>query len=400
MLANSPYTDEKLENPGAPLPAAIDHVIYIVKENRTYDQMLGDLGIGASDASLALFPEKITPNHHKLAREFVLLDNFYVSGDVSADGHNWSTAAIASDYVQKFWPNSYAKRRAHYDYEGGEPAATPAAGYLWTNAIARSVSLRNYGYFANAKKPPSEDGGVQVESVRDSVLAPVTNIYYRPFDLEYPDVKRAQAFLKDLEQFETAGQMPKLIVMRLGNDHTSGTAAGKIAPLSSVADNDYALGMIVEGVSKSKFWKNMAIFVLEDDAQNGPDHIDSHRSPAFVLSPYTRRGVVDSKMYNTVSVLRTIETILGMRPMTHFDAAARVMASVFATNPLMTPYDPEKPRIPLDARNPAISATAARSEKLDFREADLNDDDEMNDILWRALRGTQPPPPVRSFFGK
>ncbi len=399
VLANSPYTDAKLENPGAPLPPAIDHVIYIVKENRTYDQMLGDLDKGASDATLALFPEKVTPNHHKLAREFVLLDNFYVSGDVSADGHNWSTAAIASDYVQKFWPNSYAKRRARYDYEGGEPAATPAAGYLWTNAKARGVSMRNYGYFANAKKTPTDDG-VQVESVRDSVLAPVTNTFYRPFDLEYPDVKRAEVFLKDLGQFETTGQMPKLIVMRLGNDHTSGTAAGKIAPLSSVADNDFALGMIVEGVSKSKFWKNTAIFVLEDDAQNGPDHIDSHRSPAFVLSPYTRRGVVDSTMYNTVSVLRTIETILGMRPMTHFDAAARAMATVFATNPVMTPYDPEKPRIPLDARNPAVSATSARSEKLDFHEADLNDDDEMNDILWRAIRGSAPPAPVRSIFSK
>ena len=289
VLANSPYSDAKLDNPGAALPPAIDHVLYIVKENRTYDQMLGDIGKGASEPSLALFPENITPNHHKLAREFVLLDNFYVSGDVSADGHNWSTAAIASDYVQKFWPNSYAKRRTHYDYEGGEPAATPAAGYLWTNARARGVSMRNYGYFANAKKDAAPDGP-QVESVRDPVLAPVTNINYRPFDLDYPDVRRAAAFLKELAQFESANEMPKLMVMRLGNDHTSGTAAGKIAPLSSVADNDYALGMIVEGVSKSKFWKNTAIFVLEDDAQNGPDHIDSHRSPAFVISPYTRRG--------------------------------------------------------------------------------------------------------------
>ena len=399
VLADSPYTDEKLENPGAVLPAAIDHVIYIVKENRTYDQMLGDIGLGASEPSLAIFPEKVTPNHHKLAREFVLLDNFYVSGDVSADGHNWSTAAIASDYVQKFWPNSYAKRRAHYDYEGGEPAATPAAGYLWTNAHARGVSMRNYGYFANLKKGAAPDGP-QVESVRDPILAPITNINYRPFDLEYPDVKRAEVFLKELAQFESANEMPKLIVMRLGNDHTSGTAAGKIAPLSSVADNDYALGQIVEGVSKSKFWKNTAIFVLEDDAQNGPDHIDSHRSPAFVLSPYTRRAVVDSTMYNTVSVLRTIEMILGMRPMTHFDAGARPMASVFAKEAVMTPYTPEKPRISLDARNPAASPTAARSNRLDFDEADMNDDDEMNDILWLAIRGTSPPAPVRSFFSR
>ncbi len=399
VLDNSPYRDEFLENPEGIFPAALDHVIYIVKENRSYDQMLGDIGKGESDPALNLFPEKVSPNHHKLAREFVLLDNFYVNGDVSADGHNWSTAAIASDYVTKMWPNSYAKRRTHYDYEGGEPAAGPAAGYLWTNAAQKGITIRNYGYFANLKKNPGPDG-VQVESVRDSVLAPVTNIYYRPFDLEYSDVKRAQAFLKDLDSYETANAMPKLILMRLGNDHTFGAVPGKTSPLSMVADNDYALGMIVEAVSKSKFWQNTAIFVIEDDAQNGPDHIDSHRSPAFVLSPYTRRGVVDSTMYNTTSVLRTIEIILGMRPMTHFDAGARPMLSVFDNEPVLTPYRVEKPRIPLDTRNPQNASAAAESRTLDFSEADLNDDDEMNDILWHSIRGTPPPAPVRSFLGK
>ena len=399
VLANSPYTDAKLEDPGVTLPPAIDHVIYIVKENRTYDQMLGDLEIGASDPSLALFPEKVTPNHHKLAREFVLLDNFYVSGDVSADGHNWTTAAIASDYVQKFWPNSYAGRRKHYDYEGGEPAATPAAGYIWNNALAKGIPMRNYGYFANAKANSVPDGP-QVESLRDASLRPVTNMDYPPFNLNVPDVKRVQIFLKDLAAWETSGQMPKFSIMRLGNDHTSGTAPGKITPQSAVADNDYALGQLVEAVSKSKFWKNTAIFVLEDDAQNGPDHIDSHRSPGFVLSPYTRRGVVDSTMYNTVSMLRTIELILGLRPMTHFDGGARPMASVFAKNPVMTPYSAEKPRISLEDRNPAVSLTAARSKELDFHDADLNDDDEMNDILWRAIKGTTPPAPVRSFLSR
>lgn len=399
VLTNSPYSDATLDDPGVKLPAAIDHVIYIVKENRTYDQVLGDIGKGQSDPSLTLFPDSVSPNHHKLANEFVLLDNFYVSGDVSADGHNWSTAAIASDYVQKFWPNSYAGRRKHYDYEGGEPAAVPAAGYLWTNASARGVTMRNYGYFANLAKNPGPDG-VEVESVRDSVLAPVTNVRYRPFDLDYPDRKRAEVFIQDLKQFEAANEMPRLLIMRLGNDHTYGLQAGKLSPLSLFADNDMALGMVVEAVSKSKFWGRTAIFVLEDDAQNGPDHIDSHRSPAFVLSPYTRRGAVDSTMYNTVSVLRTIEMILGMRPMTHFDAGARPMASVFAAKPDMTPYQLAKPRVSLEERNAGGTSTAARSERLDFHEADLNDDDEMNDILWRAIKGTQPPPPVRSFFGK
>ena len=398
VLANSPYRDELLDAPPPALPP-LEHVIYIVKENRTYDQVLGDIGRGQSDPSLALFTEKVTPNHHKLAREFVLLDNFYVNGDVSADGHSWSTAAIASDYVVKMWPNSYAKRRNHYDYEGQEPTAAPPAGYLWTNALQRGITFRNYGYFATNKKVADADG-VQIEAVRDPVLRGLTNLRYRSFDLDYPDVKRAQVFLEDLAEFEKTGQMPKLIVMRLGNDHTSGTAAGKIAPLSSAADNDQALGMIAEGVSRSRFWPNTVIFVLEDDAQNGPDHIDSHRSPAFVISAYSHAGQVNSTMYNTTSMLRTIELIVGLRPMTHFDAGARPMVNVFQKEPVLTAYTNEKPRIALDERNPAESPTSARSDRMDFHDADLNDDDELNDILWRAIRKTDPPPPMRSYFGR
>jgi DNA-binding beta-propeller fold protein YncE len=400
VLANSPYNDQKLTQPrlNHPLPP-IQHVIYVVKENRSYDQVLGDLGKGEADPKLNLFSEKAGPNHHKLAREFVLLDNFYVSGDVSADGHNWTTAAIASDYVQKLWPNSYGLRRRHYDYEGGEPAALPPAGYIWTNALSAGVSIRNYGYWVTNKKEIPESGP-QIDGVRDSSLAPVTDANYRGFDLNYPDVKRAQEFLRELAGFEEKNSMPSLVVLRLGNDHTSGTSAGKIAPLSAFADNDYALGMLVEGVTHSKFWKNTAIFVLEDDSQNGPDHVDSHRSPAYVLSPWSHSATVDSTMYDTTSMLRTIELILGLRPMTHFDAAARPMASVFSAAPSFSPYDALKPQIPLDDRNPGTSATSARSARLDFEEADLNDDDELNDILWRAIRRSDPPVPTRSFFSR
>ena len=396
--ANSPYSDAKLDATPAGIPAALQHVIYIVKENRSYDQVLGDLGKGNSDPSLVLFGEKASPNHHKLARDFVLFDNFYVNSDVSADGHNWSTSAIANDYVEKMWPASYADRHDRYDFEGGEPAAYPPAGYLWTNAAAAGVSMRNYGYWVENKEKPGDDG-IQIESVLDPVLAKVTNRKYRSFDLDYPDVKRAQVFLDDVAQFEKSNQMPALMFLRLGNDHTSATRPGKIAPLSAFADNDYALGMIVEGVSRSKFWNSTAIFVVEDDAQDGPDHVDSHRSPVFLLSPYTHTGAIDSTMYNTTSVLRTMELILHLRPMTHFDAAARPMINAFSKNPVMTPYQVEKPRISLDERNPANSSTAALSQKLDFSEADLNDDDELNDILWRAIRGTDPPPPVHSLFG-
>ncbi len=410
VLRNSPYRDELLDDArvpqGNPVPARpgdpspIEHVIYVVKENRTYDQVLGGLGKGNGDPSLVLFDEKAAPNHHKLAREFVLFDNFYVNADVSADGHNWSTAAIASDYVQRMWPNSYGARRRHYDYEGGEPSATPPAGYIWTNALAAGVSLRNYGYFVNNRKLPVADG-IQVESVRDPQLAAVTNRKFRGFDLDYRDIDRAQVFLEDLAAYEKEGKMPRLLLVRLGNDHTSGTSAGKIAPLAAMADNDAALGMIVEAVSKSRFWAKTAIFVVQDDAQNGADHVDSHRAPAYILSPYTRRnGVVDSTMYNTASMLRTMELILGLQPMTAFDAGARPMAGAFASRPDTRPYEAEKPRIPLDTRNAASNPTAARSAKLDFAEADRIDDDELNDILWRAIRGTEPPAPVRSYFSR
>jgi DNA-binding beta-propeller fold protein YncE len=397
--ANSPYTDEKLDAIPAGIPPAIQHVIYIVKENRTYDQVLGDIGKGESDPSLCLFKENAGPNHHKLAREFVLFDNFYVNSDVSADGHNWSTSATANDYVEKMWPSNYGGRNPNYGFEGGEPAAYPPAGYLWTNAASAGISMRNYGYWVENKKEPGEDG-VEIQAVLDPALAKVTNLKYRSFDLDYPDVKRARTFLDDLAQFESANQMPALMLVRLGNDHTSGTAPAKIAPLAAFADNDYALGMIVEGVSRSKFWGSTAIFVLEDDAQNGPDHVDSHRSPAFLISPYTHTGAIDSNMYNTTSVLRTMELILHLRPMTHFDAGARPMIASFSQQASPAPYQAEKPRVSLEDRNPASSATAARSARLDFSHADLNDDDELNDILWRAIRGTDPPAPVRSMFGR
>ena len=411
VIRNSRYTERQYqvahENPVTPLPQSpadaatspIEHVIYIIKENRTYDQVLGDLGVGNGDPSLTLFGEKISPNHHKLAREFVTLDNFYVNADVSADGHNWSMAGIAPDYVQKMWPNSYAGRRKHYDYEGGEIAARPPAGYLWTSVLAKGLTMRNYGYFTNNLKETGE-GGRQVGSLRDPSLTAVTNLNYRGFDLDYLDVNRAAVFIEDLKKMEGDGKLPKFILLRLGNDHTSGTTPGKYAPLSQMADNDYALGQIVAAVSASKFWAKTAIFVLEDDAQNGPDHVDSHRSPAFVISPYIKRGVVDHTMYNTASMLRTMELILGLNPMTMFDAAARPMDSAFQLTPDLKPYTAEKPRIAIDERNATDAPKAAQSRRMNFAEADDIDDDALNEILWVAIRGTQAPSPVRSIFSR
>jgi DNA-binding beta-propeller fold protein YncE len=398
-FSNSAYRDSKLQEPSRLPP--IQHVLYIEKENRTYDQVLGDMKEGNGDASLVLFGEDVTPNLHKLAREFVLLDNFYVNSDVSADGNNWSTAAIAPDYVQKLWPSNYASRHKLYDFEEQDPAALPPAGYIWTNAAMAGLSVRNYGFMVENKRQAAPPGEDQLDIINDPVLSKVTNRAYRGFDLDYTDVDRAKTFLSDLADFGKTGNMPRLMVMRLPNDHTSGVAAGKLSPLSQAADNDLAVGMIVEAISKSKFWASTVICILEDDAQDGPDHVDSHRSPAFVISPYIKRHSVDSHMYNTTSMLRTIELILGLRPMTHFDAASPPMTAAFQAALDAAPYTAEKPRTPLDARNPPRApAIAERAGKMNFDREDANDDDELNDLLWRAIRKDAPPPPVHSYFGK
>jgi YVTN family beta-propeller protein len=407
VVSLSPYRDALLDvaasqpdsvvvsKPGRPSP--IRNVIYVIKENRTYDQVFGSLGKGNGDPSLTLFDEATAPNHYKLARDFVLFDNFYVNADVSADGHNWATAAIAPDFTQRLWPAEYADRTKYYGFGGDEPANTPPAGYLWSNAISAGLSVRNFGEFVQNRKSPTPDAR-QVERVTDPSLQGITNMNFRGFDGDYLDIDRIKVFLAELKEYESSGNMPRLTIMHLGNDHTQGTTAGKPSPRSMFADNDYALGQLVEGVSKSKFWPQTAIFVLEDDAQDGPDHVDSHRSVMFALSPYTRRGIIDSSMYNQASVIRTMELILGIRPMTHFDAGARPLIAAFAATPNPAPYAAESPRISLQERNLAQSATAARSAKLDFSDADRIDDDELNDILWRAIKGTPPPAPVRSFF--
>ena len=405
VVANSPYRDEKLEDPGIPANnpvrpnGPIKHVIYVIKENRTYDQVLGDMKQGNGDASLTLFGAAVTPNLHKIASEFVLLDNFYENADVSADGHNWATAAIAPDYTQRTWPSQYARRLKIYGYEGTEPANTAPAGYLWTNASQAGISVRNYGEWTEEKKLPGGDSDVLVH---DSVLDKLTDKDYPPYNLDYPDVERAEEFVKEVKAFDAAGRMPQLLIVRMGNDHTSGTTPGKIAPLSAVADNDQGVGMLVEAVSKSRFWNDTAIFIIEDDAQNGPDHVDSHRAPAFVISPWVKKGTVNSTMYTQASVLRTMEIILGMRPMTTYDAGARPMFSVF--NTALTPgaYALEKPQTPLDTRNLAKSPTAARSLRMNFKDADDVNEDELNAILWAAIKGPNAPMPVpvRSRFSR
>lgn len=413
-VENSPYRDSLLQDAGVPagnpIPtrpgsaSPIQHVIYIVKENRTYDQVFGDMPGGNGDPSLVLFPESASINHRKLAREFGLFDNFYVNGDVSADGHNWSAGAIAPDMTNKLWPNLYSGRGARFSLYWGRPpvnhteeAARPHGGYLWTGAFRKGLTVRNYGWMTKIRSE-AKTGEDQVADAESKDLLASTNRLFRPYDVSYPDVERMQFFLQDLAEFERKGEMPRLIVMRLGNDHTAGMSAGAVAPRSMFADNDLAFGRLVEAVSKSRFWKSTAIFVLEDDAQAGPDHVDSHRSIAFVISPYAKRKHVDSGFYNTVSMLRTMELILGLPPMTHYDAAAKPMYTAFTAQADLTPYQAEIPRISLTERNPTKGALAARAAKLDHSEADLNDDDEMNDQLYLAIQGRHAPPPVRSLF--
>ena len=397
--------DEGVPNrpPGHPIPAKvgdpspIQHVIYIIKENRTYDQVFGDLPAGNGEKNLCLFPEEVTPNHHALAKEFVLLDNFYAEAEVSADGHEWSMGAYASDFVERTWPLSYrGDRRVPYPAEGAQALARPANGYIWDRAAAKGLSYRSYGEFIKNGATPDDPSTTTVETLKGHF-----DPRFRGYDLSYPDAKRADRFLEELAGFEKSGDLPNLIVLRLPNDHTSGTRPGVPTVTAMVADNDLALGRVVEGLSKSRFWPKMAIFVVEDDAQNGSDHVDAHRTVALAISPYVKKHSVDSTMYSTSSMLRTMELILGLEPMSQFDAAARPMADSFAPTLDNAPFAARPARVDLGARNGRDAFGAEASLELDLDEAeDQADDLVFNEIIWKAVKGKDSPmpPPVRSAF--
>ena len=389
---------------GHPIPLAkaakspITHAIYIVKENRTYDQILGDMPGGRGDPTLCLFPEKVTPNHHALAREFVLLDNFYVESEVSADGHEWSMGAYASDFVEKQWPLSYGHGRKKFPYPAEgifDAAARPAGGYIWDRAIAAGVTVRSYGEWIENGSGPDDPGRARVKALEGRF-----DPQYRGFDMKYSDLKRADRFIAELGRFEREGEMPQLQIIRLPNDHTAGTTPGAPTPTSFMAENDLALGRIVEAVSRSRFWPSTAIFVVEDDAQNGSDHIDAHRTVAFCVSPYTRRRSVDSTLYSTSSMLRTIELILGLDPMSQFDAAALPMLACFQPRPDLAPYACSPANVPLDDVNAGTAWGAAESVAMDFSREDAADDLLLNEIVWRSVRGpgSPMPPPRRAAF--
>jgi len=374
----------------------IRHVFYVIKENRTYDQVLGDIPGADGDPRLALFGEEVTPNHHKLAKEFILFDNFFVDGDVSADGHLWSTAAVSTDYVSKLWPSEYSKRTAglldsQYDGDADHdhPIATPASGFLWDLAAARGVTFRNYGEW---NIPDEHDPG------RDTnFLANLKNgfdPFYRDVIGDVTDQQRIDEWQREFREFEASGALPSLNIIHLPNDHTVGTRPASATPRAMVADNDLALGRLVETISKSRFWPSSVVFVLEDDAQDGPDHVDAHRSLLYVISPYTHRHAVEHHRFSTVSALKTIEEILGLASMTIFDEQAVPLFGVFERSANPEAYEHLAARIALDEKNPSNAPGAAESSQWDFSRPDRVPELALNRVIWQSVHGAGSVPPA------
>lgn len=379
----------------------IEHVIYIVKENRTYDQVLGDLAQADGDTSLVFFPRAVTPNHHALAERFGIFDRFFVNAEASPDGHNWSMAAYTTDYLQKTMPSNYSDRGRTYDWEGtnrgrvpenDDDVSEPVNGYLWNLAQRAGLSFRNFGEFvipANVDRDARMPTGYRGNK---PFLRAHTNPDFPSFDLEIRDQRRADVWLAELAQWAQRGSMPRLQIIRLPNDHTSGGRADAPTPRAHVADNDLALGRMVEALSRSPFWKNTAVFVLEDDAQSGADHVDSHRSPLFVISPYAGGGVFH-RFANTSDVLATIEEILDLGTLSQFDHFGRPLHDIWRKTPDLRAYAALTPSVSLDEVNPPATRNARESARLDLRFEDSADEVLFNQILWRMMKGETTPYP-------
>lgn len=389
---NSPYTKDKelmaQGETGNPIPmkigtaSPIKHVFYIIKENRTYDQVLGDMPQGNGDTSLVLFGRKYTPNQHALAEQFVLLDNFYVDAEVSADGHNWSTAAYANDYVEKTWPTSYGGRGGTYDYEGQKEIAYPKKGFIWDHCKRAGITYRTYGEFVNG-------GKASITSLEQNYCSNFTGYTH-----DVRDTTRFYQWKKDFDSLLSINKVPAFNSLRFGNDHTEGLRIGRPSPFAHVADNDYAVGLFVEYLSKSPIWEQSAVFILEDDAQNGADHVDAHRSIAFVAGGFVKRGFVDHTPYTTSGMLRTIELILGLPPMSQYDAAATPMWRCFQPQANAAGFSAIIPAVNLNETNEAQSKWSAISETLDFSKEDMAPDLLFNEIIWRAVKGLDNPMPA------
>ena len=388
-------------------PSVIRHVIYVIKENRTYDQVFGDMKEGNGDKNLCLFGEDVTPNMHKMAREFVLLDNYYCSGVLSADGHSWVNEAYTTDYLEK----QFGQFVRSYPYEGSDPLAFPTTGFLWDNALAHKKTFYNFGEHCKTTNDPKgakwmdlyEDYLNGTNKVKVTVepnlpsLKPYSHPNYPGFPLNVPDVWRAKLLLKKLKEWEKSGEMPNLVYVFLPADHTQGTRPDSPTPRAMNADGDLALGQIVDAFSHSKFWSKTCVFVTMDDPQNGFDHVDGHRTVGLAVSPYTRqKGVVDSTCYNQTGMVKTIELMLGIPPMNQLDLTATPFRNCFTDKPDLTPYQLEKNRIKLDEMNPPLKKLngpaltwAQKSMELDFTNEDQADEDTLNRILWFSVHGNK-----------
>lgn len=386
------------------------HVLYIIKENRTYDQVFGDLPQGKGDSSLTQFGRKVTPNHHAIAENFVLLDNTYCNGVLSADGHQWANEGYVTDYLEK----SFGGFVRSYPYEGDDALAFASSGFIWDKVLEAGLTFRNYGEFVTAKVEPTNASWTQLyndykNGTRNVKIKATSKLHtlepylcptFVGFPSSIPDVYRAGEFLKEFREYEKTNSLPNFMIMLLPNDHTTGTREGYPTPRAQVADNDLALGQIVEAVSNSKFWKETAIFVIEDDPQAGLDHIDGRRTVALCISPYTKRGAVVNTHYNQNSILRTIELILGLPPMSQFDMIANPMTDCFTSKPDFRPYKALPNQIPLDEMNPKLSALsgkrkfwAQKSMEMSLDELDQANEDTLNLILWYSVKGYNTPYP-------
>ena len=392
-------------------PSTIDHVVYIIKENRSYDQYFGSLGKGNGDPSLDTYNDDVIPNQRKLARDYVLLDNFYANGGNSADGHQWVTQATETDYT--YWPGYNGRS---YPKNGDDPLAFAGSGFLWDQLVAHHKTFADFGEYVGEIGARNGDyrarlldeymqGGDFATAFHTKAPIARLNQYLVPdfpaYSLSIPDVVRARIFLRHLKDWEDTGSMPNLVMIQLPSDHTEGTNPGFSTPAACFADNDRALGQIVEGISHSKFWKSTLILIVEDDAQDGLDHVDGHRTVALAVGPFIRRGSTDSTFYSQVSMVKTIEMILGVPPMSLFDLIANDMRQSFQKTPDLTPYDAVEPTQSIFERNPDVKelagqrkADAIASSKMNWQEPDDVPTEQLDRILWRNAMGTQAQYPV------
>ncbi|MDZ4797244.1 MAG: alkaline phosphatase family protein, partial [Bryobacteraceae bacterium] len=402
VYENTPYKDEFLARAKAPggesivprdvgVGSPIKHVIYIIRENRTYDQVMGDMPKGNGDPRIAIFGKNVTPNGHAIADQYVLFDNLYCDGEVSVDGHSWSNSAYATDYNEKLWPLTYGGHsKASYTL-----ANLPPGGNMWELARRKGLTYRSYGEYTTRSSDSTRMEAIPGIAALVGHVAPM-------FKLPgMRDTDNVKAFIAEFDEFEKnyevkdpSKRLPNMIVMSLAENHTQGTRPGARTPSAMVANNDYAVGMLVDRVTHSRYWPETAIFIIEDDAQDGSDHVDARRTVGLVISPYIKRGTVDSTLYTTSGMLRTMQLLLGLPPMSQFDAAAMPMYNAFGTKADLSAYTHVTPMIDVNETNTATAWGAKESLAMNLDEVDEAPMFALNEIIWKSVKGADSPMPL------